>query len=126
MYPAPDSIFCFNTQPPEGGWIPHIRLYRFSLVSTHSRLKAAGNLHLHPLLYQIVSTHSRLKAAGANAVLEVSGVNRFNTQPPEGGWLAAVVIAPSFSVSTHSRLKAAGGLTHGPLVDKAPFQHTAA
>ena len=35
----------------------------------------------------IVSTHSRLKAAG---LLEVSSIffesSSFNTQPPEGGW----------------------------------------
>ena len=33
-----------------------------------------------------VSTHSRLKAAGS-AHLSHSNIRRFNTQPPEGGWL---------------------------------------
>ena len=32
----------FNTQPPEGGWILNCSKWLFSLVSTHSRLKAAG------------------------------------------------------------------------------------
>ena len=33
---------CFNTQPPEGGWLLIVQtLLRYS-VSTHSRLKAAG------------------------------------------------------------------------------------
>ena len=32
----------FNTQPPEGGWLP-TGLFKFiGVVSTHSRLKAAG------------------------------------------------------------------------------------
>ena len=33
----------FNTQPPEGGWaFFRLKLYQFAVVSTHSRLKAAG------------------------------------------------------------------------------------
>ncbi len=33
----------------------------------------------------------------------------FNTQPPEGGWLAGIAVGLRLSdVSTHSRLKAAG------------------
>ena len=32
----------FNTQPPEGGWFHVIRSYVVDVVSTHSRLKAAG------------------------------------------------------------------------------------
>ena len=34
------------------------------LVSTHSRLKAAGYFGLWHILFGFVSTHSRLKAAG--------------------------------------------------------------
>ena len=37
---------------------------RRKLVSTHSRLKAAGYLKGTDLLFLTVSTHSRLKAAG--------------------------------------------------------------
>ena len=58
-------VWCFNTQPPEGGWIPS---------------KAAPNVI-------IVSTHSRLKAAGSKPLNNQQTYNpRFNTQPPEGGW----------------------------------------
>ena len=32
----------FNTQPPEGGWGIKLLLDTWFLVSTHSRLKAAG------------------------------------------------------------------------------------
>ena len=77
----------FNTQPPEGGW----------------------RLPLRRRIAQIVSTHSRLKAAGYAMDLDVLSTYRFNTQPPEGGW--AIMSIPSaliVTVSTHSRLKAAG------------------
>ena len=55
---------CFNTQPPEGGWdLVKSRLARFT-VSTHSRLKAAGEQTIDLAIDDLVSTHSRLKAAG--------------------------------------------------------------
>ena len=36
------SDYCFNTQPPEGGWLLITQHPRLIDVSTHSRLKAAG------------------------------------------------------------------------------------
>ena len=56
----------------------------------------------------IVSTHSRLKAAGmtkSNWYFKNPG---FNTQPPEGGWLRHIFESAAYWVSTHSRPKAAG------------------
>ena len=38
-------------------------------------------------LNKIVSTHSRLKAAGFLIVQLADLIRRFNTQPPEGGWV---------------------------------------
>ena len=80
------TIRRFNTQPPEGGWTPTCSGCLFYFVSTHSRLKAAGNLATRQPQHLPVSTHSRLKAAGC--------VSSGTTLRP--------------SVSTHSRLKAAG------------------
>ena len=81
---------CFNTQPPEGGW----------LCSGYG--SGAGIA---------VSTHSRLKAAGPTEDLITTPDECFNTQPPEGGWANSsrnqLVVD---YVSTHSRLKAAGQL----------------
>ena len=102
-------IYCFNTQPPEGGW--RLRLLKNNLiwmfqhtaarrrlglvgcsvrgrdvVSTHSRPKAAGGYKLLTGLGQKVSTHSRPKAAGSVLGWCVSDLRGFNTQPPEGGW----------------------------------------
>ena len=58
---------------------------------------------------EVVSTHSRLKAAGFCHCRQRHQSNSFNTQPPEGGWAAAQKAAAKiFDVSTHSRLKAAG------------------
>ena len=54
----------FNTQPPEGGWVTINGKAIVPTVSTHSRLKAAGQ------------TRSPAKAV----------CPCFNTQPPEGGW----------------------------------------
>ena len=35
-------LFCFNTQPPEGGWLAEVVRLERQAVSTHSRPKAAG------------------------------------------------------------------------------------
>ena len=76
----------FNTQPPEGGWaigaIPRV----CETVSTHSRPKAAGQTLLNGVSAAVVSTHSRPKAAGA-----IGAIPRVCE-----------------TVSTHSRPKAAG------------------
>ena len=51
----------------DGSMTPAVRL---DIVSTHSRLKAAGDGSMTPAVrLDIVSTHSRLKAAGATASL---------------------------------------------------------
>ena len=106
-----DFGYCFNTQPPEGGWGDGCsRLQVLNQVSTHSRPKAAGfqwpdgkrngtgfqhtaaRRRLGPAFVEVlepfgaVSTHSRPKAAGLAAESAVIGTLGFNTQPPEGGW----------------------------------------
>ena len=58
-----------------------------SMVSTHSRPKAAG-ANLPPKVKEIlVSTHSRPKAAGKLSSHSGQYSIGFNSQPPEGGWL---------------------------------------
>ena len=141
---------CFNTQPPEGGWL-------------YGRDGAVRLI--------LVSTHSRPKAAGYIAQQEFVEFSSFNTQPPEGGWLIKKVVqaeekqfqhtaarrrldryhiitmtfgavsthsrpkAAGFGfygrgkprqVSTHSRPKAAGGVLYGQVYIGGQFQHTAA
>ena len=66
------TTWSFNTQPPEGGWVGGRLNPCLISVSTHSRLKAAGELFPEVGIALIVSTHSRLKAAGS-----VQGVGEF-------------------------------------------------
>ena len=77
-------------------------------VSTHSRLKAAGNRVPSACCLKVVSTHSRLKAAGTIAPVydEDGNVSTHSRLKAAGksssGWYKTTV------VSTHSRLKASG------------------
>ena len=95
------------------------------MVSTHSRLKAAGFAAAQTSYAEDVSTHSRLKAAGSRRGRQSPSIGSFNTQPPEGGWGGAAAFRQLFAVSTHSRLKAAG-YHIPPDWDVKWFQHTAA
>ena len=78
---------CFNSQPPEGGWLNGQIIQANLPVSTHSRPKAAGFYEMMFRLGSDVSTHSRPKAAGAWNQLQVWQFGGFNSQPPEGGWV---------------------------------------
>ena len=73
----------------------------------------------------MVSTHSRLKAAAGARGYGHCGFNGFNTQPPEGGCPSSLTILSACNVSTHSRLKAAALINVSRLRDYW-FQHTAA
>ena len=97
------------------------------LVSTHSRPKAAGLPRGERRRRQKVSTHSRPKAAGLLRFWIHAPPSRFNTQPPEGGWLSLVLhVLLVQAVSTHSRPKAAGIASSGVMSLSVWFQHTAA
>ena len=138
---------CFNTQPPEGGWVAKGWLQKMREVSTHSRPKAAGFAHVfcnrikqfqHTAArrrlqcqtatfenVQAVSTHSRPKAAGLAAETPRPPICSFNTQPPEGGCKSVEDLARVYEVSTHSRPKAADH-AHQWFCNHFLFQHTAA
>ena len=122
---------CFNTQPPEGGWLEltfercievafqhtaaRRRLAAMAAlmtdkpsVSTHSRPKAAGQARHAPKHQSQVSTHSRPKAAGTSL-----GVRRMiewvstHSRPKAAGCCGDGLFTNP-KVSTHSRPKAAG------------------
>ena len=62
---------CFNTQPPEGGWLRDSGRLIVVDVSTHSRPKAAGelaNIQTMPLQFQHTAARRRLvcEAAGGH------------------------------------------------------------
>ena len=140
----------FNTQPPEGGWhVPVRLLLDFQSVSTHSRLKAAGNwgglksngdfgfntqppeggwvtLFSAVFRFLLVSTHSRLKAAGNIAINRLTHQKGFNTQPPEGGWDRRAI--RQGATSCFNTQPPEGGWDGLPILYgwQLKFQHTAA
>ena len=103
------ATFCFNTQPPEGGW---------RQTATAAALQT---------LFQHTAARRRLAERRSHSPNQPS----FNTQPPEGGWIDKSYLHTIYSkfqhtaarrrlaefglpvpelieVSTHSRPKAAG------------------
>ena len=79
---------CFNTQPPEGGWLG-FRPSRCKKYCFNTQPPEGGWFSYDALFCLRYG---------------------FNTQPPEGGWSRILGISTvSISVSTHSRPKAAGG-----------------
>ena len=102
-------IFCFNTQPPEGGWFCSIRFILIFDLFQHTAARrrladvfaynkwhvafqhTAARRRLVKRMMEVfrifkVSTHSRPKAAGRVTAYKSVMYASFNTQPPEGGW----------------------------------------
>ena len=98
-------------------------------VSTHSRPKAAGQARqLQGRRYMFQHTAARRRLATMSLICQIHTwfqhtaarrrlgpqngcgcmTERFNTQPPEGGWLGCYAGQDCAFVSTHSRPKAAG------------------
>ena len=80
----------FNTQPPEGGWMAAAVAVFVGLVSTHSRLKAAGDI---PECTKPPFGSFNTQPPEGGWILgrqPQRAKRRFNTQPPEGGWLVQV------------------------------------
>ena len=125
----------------------YLRYYQ--AVSTHSRLKAAGNLYIGGALLayrfntqppeggwdnpkvemknaRAVSTHSRLKAAGLQTAKRYEKSVCFNTQPPEGGWLTNA-IRPKITRGFNTQPPEGGWpISSKPALIASSFQHTAA
>ena len=96
------------------------------IVSTHSRLKAAGARSASTLPVTIVSTHSRLKAAGGYLFGAFSFYIGFNTQPPEGGW-TLVIFGRTHFCSFNTQPPEGGWRQRWRRCwASLPFQHTAA
>ena len=117
----------FNSQPPEGGWFAlSLSTIPITVVSTHSRPKAAGHNRPAQAPHHPVSTHSRPKAAGfVNCChSDFKGVST-HSRPKAAGAIASQM--DSFpEVSTHSRPKAAGWGGFYPTACHVAFQLTAA
>ena len=102
------SFYCFNTQPPKGGWHGNRVNDMRAKVSTHSRLKAAGINVGNQRAGISVSTHSRLKAAGWHRYGQTDGRSVSTHSRLKAAGFRLRVNRHFPRVSTHSRLKAAG------------------
>ena len=97
---------CFNTQPPEGGWPFGSRWYSRSVVSTHSRPKAAVLIFIKKnrlLMFQHTAARRRLvfkEAAGG--IVDVFQHTAARRRLKEVCYHCKTTL-----VSTHSRPKAA-------------------
>ena len=100
-------------------------MYDGYAVSTHSRLKAAGDADGKRTGIAVVSTHSRLKAAGLHGSYSKLKVAVSTHSRLKAAGNADLANPYCGNVSTHSRLKAAG-LFPLTAYRKARFQHTAA
>ena len=81
---------------------------------------------LYAEIAKMVSTHSRLKAAGFQVKKRSQQVGSFNTQPPEGGW--RIISLPFFQRRRFNTQPPEGGwyrLTSLFAIILS-FQHTAA
>ena len=80
--------------------------FTFQLTAARRRLESSRHGYG---IGKPVSTHSRPKAAGRFLKVCIARWPRFNSQPPEGGWLREPTLGDMMAaVSTHSRPKAAG------------------
>ena len=124
------SQCCFNTQPPEGGWVRYRPFQGRDTVSTHSRPKAAGVFVFQAfdkIMFQhtaarrrlapvsdvdrtmgSVSTHSRPKAAGQSKLQQPAQKAVSTHSRPKAAGVTNPQNPKATEVSTHSRPKAAG------------------
>ena len=84
------------------------RLLLFRMFQHTAARRRLEEAHAAYQSYLKVSTHSRPKAAGRPFGQGHVLHDRFNTQPPEGGWAQSRRFFRPGTVSTHSRPKAAG------------------
>ena len=95
----------FNTQPPEGGWIPYsIRMmgfFRFQHTAARRRLGQAPS-HTDATLLS------------------------FNTQPPEGGWRFSKARSNRHCEFQHTAARRRLGIVNETETSSEEFQHTAA
>ena len=117
---------CFNTQPPEGGWVIDICNLALSHVSTRSRPKAAGFSGALLFTTEEVSTRSRPKAAGGWIIFFLCEISCFNTQPPEGGWAVQGGGDGGRTEFQHAAARRRLGLAAYNRLSELMFQHAAA
>ena len=122
------SNSCFNTQPPEGGWLKGgyyaFNLLKFQHTAARRRL---GYICMTVHLLSHVSTHSRPKAAGRPQSRRFMILDGFNTQPPEGGWFLSRAAFEAHADRFNTQPPEGGWAGQTAYQTKrSKFQHTAA
>ena len=56
------------------------------MVSTHSRLKAAGEVDVHMKMKYLSFNTQPPEGGWQKSLISIMKNKSFNTQPPEGGW----------------------------------------
>ena len=126
MVQQSERFGCFNTQPPEGGWLGAGRLNRL-LASFNTQPPEGGwGAQVFGAVDFCVSTHSRPKAAAGYTNFLDLVKSGFNTQPPEGG--CSVFIRHTHNEGCFNTQPPEGGCRSSEI--RRPFlmefQHTAA
>ena len=123
-----NSAFCtrFNTQPPEGGWPVKTGIFRrphmFQHTAARRRLAATG---IKAATLTMVSTHSRPKAAGVNVVMMFPFVNvSTHSRPKAAGIRGSLLYGVIMFQHTAARRRL--GRYAADVLGTLPFQHTAA
>ena len=84
----PQQIQSFNTQPPEGGWMP-IKSITVYFAGFNTQPPEGGWLcwwMLCTLPKKFQHTAARRRLVMLSQSISVPSIG-FNTQPPEGGWI---------------------------------------
>ena len=102
------QTFCFNTQPPEGGWQFDVQAAAAGRLFQHTaaRRRLVANVMLSFPIWRFQHTAARRRLD--QVINPRPAIQCFNTQPPEGGWKDLGYGDIEIIVSTHSRPKAAG------------------
>ena len=121
------SAICFNTQPPEGGWlngqVDFVQTNGFQHTAARRRLV---NILMLPLLLFVVSTHSRPKAAGSkNDSANATNIVSTHSRPKAAGHLLMLNFTV-FQVFQHTAARRRLALILIPIILVMLFQHTAA
>ena len=96
---------CFNTQPPEGGWIAKAAKQPKKPTGFNTQPPEGG--WVTPTLLWICRIC-------------------FNTQPPEGGWAVLILKSARLTKFQHTAARRRLGTTHNSGISSRLFQHTAA
>ena len=115
---------CFNTQPPEGGWVGRADGVEVAgaCFNTQPPEGGWGETLFQNKAERVVSTHSRPKAAGMRVMRGRSACWSFNTQPPEGGWARPCTAGRSGKRFQHTAARRRlGGITQTPYIKQAGF-----